>query len=52
MKDRRELNLLTLKPGIMDQKFKDELPEHHNASLAAFLGGMVGYSALLVSVAH
>ena len=27
MKDRRELNLLTLKPGIMDQMFTDELPE-------------------------
>jgi hypothetical protein len=38
--------------GLILNVFKDELPEHHNASLAAFLGGMVGYSALLVSVAH
>ena len=27
MKDRRELYLLTLKPGVMDQMFTDELPE-------------------------
>jgi len=27
MKDRKELYLLTLKPGVMDQMFTDELPE-------------------------
>jgi uncharacterized protein (DUF1015 family) len=27
MKERRELNLLTLKPGVMDRMFTDELPE-------------------------
>ncbi|MGD9334405.1 MAG: DUF1015 domain-containing protein [Desulfobacterales bacterium] len=27
MKDRRELYVLTLKPGVMDQMFTDELPE-------------------------
>ena len=27
MKDRRELNVLTLKPGVMDRMFADELPE-------------------------
>jgi uncharacterized protein (DUF1015 family) len=27
MKDRRELNVLTLKSGVMDQMFTDELPE-------------------------
>ena len=27
MKDRKELNVLTLKPGVMDRMFMDELPE-------------------------
>lgn len=38
--------------GLIVNVIKDELPQHHETSLGAFLAGMSGYAALLVSVAH
>jgi hypothetical protein len=38
--------------GLILNVIKDELPEHREGSLSAFLVGMSAYSALLVAVAH
>ena len=38
--------------GLILNVIKDELPQHRETSLAAFLTGMSGYAALLVIVAH
>jgi hypothetical protein len=38
--------------GLILNVIKDEVPEHRDTSLGAFLTGMTGYAALLVVVAH
>ena len=38
--------------GLILNVIKDELPQHRETSLGAFLTGMSGYAALLVIVAH
>ena len=38
--------------GLILNVFKDELPEHRNASMPAFLSGLAGYTALLINLSH
>ena len=38
--------------GLILNVIKDEMPEHRDTSLGAFLTGMSGYATLLVIVAH